>query len=863
MDYSQIQSAIEQQQAAGHANIMDALAAYNQAQQQAYFAQPAAPAAAPAAATFTPTSAPDAGASAPSVFGYQPQPISTVPNYQSIVEQAYSNIGRSGFTDTPTGIDKSGFDYWTGQLKSGAVTPDQFKSAFLAAAAPEVVSRAYQQAIGRAPEEQGLGYYINQLTSGAIDPNSLARAIATGATGTDQPAGLGYLQKLSEQNVKNLYSNILGREADTSGLEHYSKLFGPDISKEELENFVYTAAPELAAKAYQSVLGRAGDPTGVEYYTGQLRSGDLPYDDLLRTVAYGAQGADLPQAREYLAFDSTDFFENFEKERPNLEKALGLTPGSLANKFDPTKLSGKSASEIDQLYQKSGANRYQEAIRFSNLAKSVYGLSTEDARKLGINLLKGTEKDEGANRIYNELLQSGFTPEVKQDLLKDAAVRSPNSQYFKNNPDLLSIYSPLKETSGSTGQYGYLNNAPILNATFADQKLGDKNLVNPELGGDSKFGWTTNSKYTEAIKRGPAVYGVNFNNRDDIEKAIAVEDLYKRGQIYQDYETGKFVDYRNNEPIDVPKSDDTRRDYTPQLGNTLVKLQEASRQVGLDPNRYKSAGDLYDALEQKTKDIYQVTGRAIDWDPEAAKKLGITQLTSGRGGVNQVSALYKKVDDKLIPVTGKAFEFHDPNTSRGFIGDAAGTIAKVPFIAEIALMTPAAPYYPLIKGAQTLALGGTPADAFKTAGLAYLTQQFIPKYITPDLQLSIAQNPLVANLAQSSPELANFVVSAGSRAVISSGLASLTDKDPIQAALNSLSSSGLVTLTQSGVELTNIPKEYQSIVTNILTGAILSQDPKQSLTSAATGLLMKEFKDYQKDLIKSDQIKGLTPEAKT
>jgi hypothetical protein len=860
LSVEQAQAALGAQQgvAPGAVNINDAIAYMNQANAAAFFNQPA-PAASTSASTFTPTSA------AGPVFGYESQPASTTPNYQNIVEQAYSNIGRSGFTSAPTAIDKSGFDYWTGQLTSGAISPDQFKSAFLAAAAPDVVNRAYQQALGRSPEEQGLGYYASQLTSGAISPTDLARVIASGATGTDQPAGLGYLQKLSEQNVKNLYSNILGREADTKGLQHYVDLFGPEISKQELEQFVYSAAPELASRAYKNVLGREGDPTGVEYYTGQLRSGALPYENLLQSVAYGAQGTDLPQAREYLTFGSGSFLENFEKERQNIEKALGLQPGTLATQIDPTKLAGKSQAEIDDLYQKSGANRYQEAINVSNLAKTVYGLSNDDAKKLGLDLLKGTSKDENANKIYNDLLKFGYTPEVKKEVLKDAAIRSPNSQYFKDNPDLLTIYKPLEEKTGSTGQFGYINNAPILNANFADEKLGGKNLVNPEIGGDSKLGWTTNSKYTEAIRRGPAIYGVEFSNRADIEKAIDIEKLYRDGELYQDYETGKFLTYSGNEVVDVPRSDDTRREYTPQFGNTLAKLQDAAKQVGLDPTRYESAGDLFDALQDKTKNFYQVTGRAIDWDPEVAKKLGITQTTSGRGGVNQASVIYQKVDDKLIPMPGlaKAFEFHDPNTSRGFIGDIAQDIARVPFVAELALATPAAPYYPLIKGAQTLALGGTPEQAFKAAGLAYLSQQFIPKYITPELQLSIAQNPIVANLAQSNPGLANFVIQSGSRAVISAGMAALIDRDPMQAALDSLASSGVVSLTNTGVEMSGIPKEYRSIVSNILTDAILGKDPKSSLTGAATNLIMNEFKEYKKDLINSNQIKGLTAETKT
>jgi hypothetical protein len=601
--------------------------------------------------------------------------------------------------------------------------------------------------------------------------------------------------------VESLFQNILGRTPTQSELDFWQQKFGPEIDQNEIDIAVQAAQAEKAGAKY-----------------------DKP---------------------------------------PTTADLIGLIEGSLSpsttklSSFTPESLSKKSIEEIEELIAQSPTNRLQEAGRVSGLAQRLYGISKEDATKLASNLFAGKDTDDFAEGIYKDLLTKGFTKDVQNEVFLNAAKTNPNSQFFKDNPDLLLAYSPLTEKTGQTGVYGYLNNAPILNANFADQKLGDKNQVVPHLGSDpNKFGWTTNSKYTETIMRGPAIFGIEFNNRNDVEKAIALETGVRNGDIFYDNESNQYYD-RQGKVVEAPSSDNERKGYSPQAVSTLTKLQEAAQKAGLNPAAYRSAGDLFDALENKTKNIYQVVGRAIDWDPTAAKNLGITQTTGGRGGVNQANVLYEKIGDKLVPVNAKAFEYHDPNTSRGAIGDFFQGIASIPFVAEIAsVATGGNPFvYAALKGAQTLALGGDLDDAFKTAGIAYLTSEIIPKSITPNIQTALAQNSLISSLAQSSPEIANLVINSGTRAIVSSGLAAITGQDPEKAALNALVQSGLGSLTKEGLKLTNIPQEYHSIVSNILSSAVLNQDPTKSLAGAATNILKNELKDFGKETVKSDQDK--------
>jgi len=50
-------------------------------------------------------------------------------NY-NLVNSAYQGIGRTGFGAAPNQIDQEGFNYWLGELDSGALPPDGFQTAF-------------------------------------------------------------------------------------------------------------------------------------------------------------------------------------------------------------------------------------------------------------------------------------------------------------------------------------------------------------------------------------------------------------------------------------------------------------------------------------------------------------------------------------------------------------------------------------------------------------------------------------------------------------------------------------------------------------------------------------------------------------
>jgi len=48
----------------------------------------------------------------------------------NLVKDAYASIGRTGLGEGVANIDKGGLDYWTGQLESGAIKPEEFTKTF-------------------------------------------------------------------------------------------------------------------------------------------------------------------------------------------------------------------------------------------------------------------------------------------------------------------------------------------------------------------------------------------------------------------------------------------------------------------------------------------------------------------------------------------------------------------------------------------------------------------------------------------------------------------------------------------------------------------------------------------------------------
>lgn len=644
---------------------------------------------------------------------------------------------------------------------------------------------------------------------------------------------------ISQQNLADVFKGTYTPEQISSYFEQpAAKLYGPEqVTGNEVQAYInqYFDDPTRLAQAATQFQVKPEDI----FQTYQTR-GESPYtlQQIQDYLAKGTAGF-TPRFQEMLGTTLGSATQQSEVEQILKEKYPNF---SLTKFFDPNKFSGMSLENIEKELRDSPVNQFQDALNLSKIAKTYLGYDDTEASDLINKAFSGKlDKNSAEGQIYNALLEKNniFGSDYEK-LMTYAAVKNPEAPVFKNDPLLLKAYTPLNKKAGTTGQYEYYNDAPVLSADFALKQVGDKNQSQSNFKGGTDFGWTLNSKYGAEIKRGPALFGINFSNRDDIEKAIEFEQGLKSGAIYG-AEDG-YVQYgpEGSKYISAPKSDNTRQGYDPYGENTLQKLQAAATQVGLDPSKFKSAGDLYDAIEAKTNNLFLVTGRTIDWDPEVAKKLGITQTTAGRGGVNHASVLYKQIGDKLVAIAPpKTFEFHDPNTSRGFIGDFAGSIASVPFLPEIAAMATGAnpAVYAAMKGAQTAALGGDVEDVLKSAGIAYLApkvaewagggiKDLLPAG-TPDIIVKGASNA-AANVA------------------VNAGVAALTGKDVGDAVTNALTTSVVQTGAGQLPFIETIPEQYRAIVTRAIADVALGNDIQKALQKAIMTYGMKSGKETLK-----------------
>lgn len=403
-----------------------------------------------------------------------------------------------------------------------------------------------------------------------------------------------------------------------------------------------------------------------------------------------------------------------------------------------------------------------------------------------------------------------------------AYAKDPNNPIFLNNPSLASraqqvIYAyqnPIKEPVTSTvtgpkgneiagtGQYGYINGAPILNADVLDEIIGNKGKIGGRAFKDdadliSQLGWNYKSKEgLNTIQTGPQVLG---------------------------------LDYRVFNPSTVKEMD--KVELGPEeINPNRTLLEDAAKKVGIDPTEYKTASSLYQAIDQATEGLYRITGQFGQWDPEKGSVPG--------GKENHASVMYREVNGQLVPISNpQFFKYTAPEKPLigGFVGEVLGS---VPFLPEIgAIVSGGNPaVYTALKAVQTASRSGDVGDVLTSAGLAYLSSSVIPQY-SPVISTEIANLGPVRELANYSTDLANFVTKAGTNATISMGLASLLGKDPVEAGIAALISSGVLTATKAGVDMTNIPDEYKPIVSKIISGIITSKDKSGSLVNTAANFL--------------------------
>lgn len=315
--------------------------------------------------------------------------------YEDLVKAAYESIGRVGEGTAVNNYDQDGYNYWLGELNSGALDPNTFSTTFNNAVsgvlasqptsdlsqyvANSLVNNAYAD-IGRTDigtatnniDQSGSDYWNNQLLSGALNVNDFQPTFndAVGGVLTSQPTS-DLSQYVVDQIVRNAYAD-LGRT---------------DIG---------TASNQI-------------DKQGYDYWTQQLLSGALNPNNF--------QSAFNNSAATVLA------------QQPNTDLSryvigTGYQPVSLT----PTDTTGGTSGDATYGYSGGAASDMQ---KMTNAIQGQLGSNVQSPNPLGtvggIDLTSAYKRyingDAGANPYLTAALQRGADQATNtyQQMLRDQA----------------------------------------------------------------------------------------------------------------------------------------------------------------------------------------------------------------------------------------------------------------------------------------------------------------------------------------------------------------------------------------------------------------------------------------------------------
>ncbi len=136
------------------------------------------------------------------------------------------------------------------------------------------VAELYQDLLRRAPDLAGVAYWQSKLDQQLLTQTQVAQAFIGS-------------QEYKTRQVQDLYLNILGRPADTGGLQHWVAALAQGQTVEQIDAAIFGSTEYVVAHGiqtpsilvqsyYQAILGRSADTSGVDYWAKQLQAGIAP-----------------------------------------------------------------------------------------------------------------------------------------------------------------------------------------------------------------------------------------------------------------------------------------------------------------------------------------------------------------------------------------------------------------------------------------------------------------------------------------------------------------------------------------------------------------------------------------------------------
>jgi TorA maturation chaperone TorD len=167
--------------------------------------------------------------------------------------------------------------------------------------ADDIVRRAYQDILGREPDDDGLRNYRNKIVNDGWSERDVRQALRESdeyaATGG---RAVGFRTASADRIIRRAYQDVLGREPDAAGLRNYRRLIlqegwdeqdvrqalirSPERRQKRLGGMSSPEAQDIVRRAYRSVLEREPDQNGLSHYTSKILAERWTEDDVIQAL---------------------------------------------------------------------------------------------------------------------------------------------------------------------------------------------------------------------------------------------------------------------------------------------------------------------------------------------------------------------------------------------------------------------------------------------------------------------------------------------------------------------------------------------------------------------------------------------------
>jgi hypothetical protein len=190
----------------------------------------------------------------------------------AFIDSSSASFVASAFQDVlHRAADDGGLSYWTQRITAG-LAPSQFASDLTHSAenyATNVIDPDYQKFFGRAADAAGVAYWTNQMQQGLTDQELEADFIAS-------PEFYGNAGGTNSSWVNAMYQMVLGRQADSSGLNYWlAQLSAGESRASVARGFAGSQEhdAQIVQNDYFTYLGRSAGPSEVDYWVAQFENG--------------------------------------------------------------------------------------------------------------------------------------------------------------------------------------------------------------------------------------------------------------------------------------------------------------------------------------------------------------------------------------------------------------------------------------------------------------------------------------------------------------------------------------------------------------------------------------------------------------